>query len=544
VALFRVRESNKMQVTDREFRSPQLFLWKFTMKRDNLFAMIIGVTAAFSNHADPQEFRPVGSHLKTNPGGAIQRPGMVGKSDGIYQDLAKREDTCEVQSTRDDELAPAVLGEVRELAKQVQRQQLHLTELRQMNQSMRAINDSMRATNEILQLTVAKLLARDEQEARPMKAVWEAQPSNAAVPAASSRSPTLSIVQSDLSPLEYAGLGASVGTGAIHINTTRVAGYPQYGNVLLEYLATANIPANQEDIGFASWATAKNVSTGGSVFAGWFGANSPSIFESSATGATIGLEINSGNRNHDFGLQTDVGSTAYTAGLQLVPDVAPTTDTLPYKVSITAASPAVITLPHHGFTPGLPITVGINGSFGGFGVKAGTIYYVLPHNLTANTFEFSTSIGGSPVSTAGSYSGSVYIIPSFPGSFGLVIGASVHNHKWWTGTLTRYDTIMSGGYTHADYGASIAGTNGSVPRAWTLLGGHFVNGLDLTSASFTGSGITFDNTTSGASGINFNSNTQKATSATAGSYTPPGGFAGYIKVSMSGKIIKIPYFND
>jgi hypothetical protein len=235
---------------------------------------------------------------------------------------------------------------------------------------------------------------------------------------------------------------------------------------------------------------------------------------------------------------------AYTVGLQLAPDVVPTTDTLQYDVSITAAKPAVITLPHHGFTAGLPVTIGINGSFGGFGVKAGAIYYVLRQGLSANTFEFSKSIGGSPVSTAGRYSGNPYLIPSFPGSFGLVIGASMHNHKWWTGTLTRYDTIMPGGYTHVDYGASIAGVNGSVPLAWTLLGGHFVNGLDLTRASFTGSGITFDNTTAGASGINFNSSTQKATAATAGSYSSPGGFAGYVKVSMSGKIIKIPYFND
>jgi regulator of replication initiation timing len=510
------------------------------MKCDNSIAILIGMTVAITSSAYPQVPRPETLRPKIDPSGAIQNRRMVQKIDVLCRDL----ETGNGQRIHNDEVTQAVFEEVSQLAKQVQRQQRQLTELKQINQSTRQINDSLSATNKILQMEVLKLLAIDEREEKPTKALWEARPSYSAVPVASYYSRTLSIVQPELSPPEYTGLGASVGTGALHINTTRVAGYPQYGNVLLDYLATPNIPANQEDIGFASWATGQSVSTGGAVFAGWFGANSPGIFESPATGATIGLEINSGNRNHDFGLQSDVGGTAYTVGLQLAPDVVPTTDTLQYDVSITAANPAVITLAHHGFTAGLPVTIGIDGSFGGFGVKGGAIYYVLPQGLTANTFEFSTSIGGSPVSTAGRYSGKPYIIPSFPGSFGLVIGASIHNHKWWTGTLTRYDTIMPGGYTHVDYGASFAGVNGSVPLAWTLLGGHFVNGLDLTSASFTGSGITFDNTTVGASGINFNSNTQKATAATAGSYSSPGGFAGYVKVSMSGKIIKIPYFNN
>lgn len=279
--------------------------------------------------------------------------------------------------------------------------------------------------------------------------------------------------------------GGSVGYGAQFNLTTRSGGTPQYGNVLDEYLVTANIGAAQFDVGDTSWVTATNITGGGQLFASWDGANTPSsaLGEAFTGGGVIGREINVGNRWADFGLQTDVGGTRYTVGLQLVPDVVPTTDTAQSAVTMTSGSPGMVNWTAHGLPANTPVTFSGPGTLPA-ALTAGSVYYVLAAGLTTNAFEVSATIGGSAINFATSSTGSLFAIPSFPGSFASAIGPSIHAHKWWVGNLVRADSIMPGGHTNLVYGGAVS--TADVPADWVNFNGFWQNGIDMSAASFSG----------------------------------------------------------
>lgn len=73
-------------------------------------------------------------------------------------------------------------------------------------------------------------------------------------------------------------------------------------------------------------------------------------------------------------------------------------------VTITIASPAVVTLTDHGLVAGQAIIFRTTGALP-TGITAGKIYYVISTGLTANTFRFSATSGGAAVDTSGSQSG-------------------------------------------------------------------------------------------------------------------------------------------
>ena len=73
-------------------------------------------------------------------------------------------------------------------------------------------------------------------------------------------------------------------------------------------------------------------------------------------------------------------------------------------VTMTIASPAVVTLTNHDLVAGQAIRFRTTGALP-TGVTAGTIYYVISAGLAANTFRFSATSGGSAVNTSGSQSG-------------------------------------------------------------------------------------------------------------------------------------------
>lgn len=250
--------------------------------------------------------------------------------------------------------------------------------------------------------------------------------------------------------------GGSVGFGAQYNQTTRTGGSPQYGNILDDYLVQATIGAGQFDTQLTSWATAMNL-TGGQIFAGWDGANTPAsaLGETFSSGVAIGREINVGNRWADFGFQADVGGTRYTVGLQLVPDVVTSRDTAQTIVTISNASPAVVGWAAHG----LPINTCV--SFYSTvsmpaGIVAGQGYYIIPAGYGANAFEFAATPYGAAINTSSAGSGIFTGIANFPSSFGEVIGASVHGHRWWTPKLVRFDTVMPNGNVFSVNGSSTA----------------------------------------------------------------------------------------
>lgn len=73
-------------------------------------------------------------------------------------------------------------------------------------------------------------------------------------------------------------------------------------------------------------------------------------------------------------------------------------------VTMTIASPAVITLAAHGLIAGDTIKITTTGALP-TGITAGTTYYVISAGLATNTFEISATSGGSAINTSGSQSG-------------------------------------------------------------------------------------------------------------------------------------------
>lgn len=73
-------------------------------------------------------------------------------------------------------------------------------------------------------------------------------------------------------------------------------------------------------------------------------------------------------------------------------------------VTMTVASPAVVSKTSHGLSANDPIVFRTTGALP-TGVVAGTTYYVISAGLTANAFEVSASIAGAAVNTSGSQSG-------------------------------------------------------------------------------------------------------------------------------------------
>jgi len=277
----------------------------------------------------------------------------------------------------------------------------------------------------------------------------------------------------------------SVGQGPLYFQNVRTGGFGQYGNLLVNYEITAATPSPQFDTGITSWTTHKNL-TGGAVFADWGGANTPAAYkgETYTGGAVVSAEFDYGNRWADLGVQLDVGFPRYTVGLQIVPDVVPATGAPNTTVvGFAGGSPAVFTLINHGFYANMGLsfvnTAGITG------ISDGTTYYVSASGLTANNFEISATIGGAPINTSGSPSGALSVLPSWPGNFGIVMGASVHGHQTYVQELMRIDSIAPGGYAHVDNGSSVA-TN--QPQEWARIGGHWADGLNFVNATFS-SGI-------------------------------------------------------
>ena len=71
-------------------------------------------------------------------------------------------------------------------------------------------------------------------------------------------------------------------------------------------------------------------------------------------------------------------------------------------VTITIASPGVLTLANHGYVAGQPVHLTTTGALP-TGLSAGSQYFVL--NPTTNTFNLALTVGGSAINTSGSQSG-------------------------------------------------------------------------------------------------------------------------------------------
>lgn len=78
-------------------------------------------------------------------------------------------------------------------------------------------------------------------------------------------------------------------------------------------------------------------------------------------------------------------------------------------VTITIAAPGVITWTAHGFTTACPVVFTNSGGALPTGITSGTVYYIDPASVTANTFKIATTLAnalaGTDITTSGSQSG-------------------------------------------------------------------------------------------------------------------------------------------
>lgn len=73
-------------------------------------------------------------------------------------------------------------------------------------------------------------------------------------------------------------------------------------------------------------------------------------------------------------------------------------------VTITNASPGVVTWTAHGLVAGMPVVFTTTGALP-TGLTAATAYYVISAGLTANAFQVSATVGGSAINTSSAGSG-------------------------------------------------------------------------------------------------------------------------------------------
>lgn len=83
-------------------------------------------------------------------------------------------------------------------------------------------------------------------------------------------------------------------------------------------------------------------------------------------------------------------------------DYSGTPDNVGTTVTITIATPGVVTHTAHGFSNNDPVTLSTTGALP-TGLVAGTVYFV--RNSTANTYELSATTGGASITTTGTQSG-------------------------------------------------------------------------------------------------------------------------------------------
>lgn len=89
-------------------------------------------------------------------------------------------------------------------------------------------------------------------------------------------------------------------------------------------------------------------------------------------------------------------------------------------ITVTIASPAVVTWTGHGLVAGAGVVFTTTGALP-TGIVAGTLYYVLSSGLTADAFQFSAAQGGGAINTSGTQSGvhTGTASPTMPASYTL-----------------------------------------------------------------------------------------------------------------------------
>lgn len=135
-------------------------------------------------------------------------------------------------------------------------------------------------------------------------------------------------------------------------------------------------------------------------------------------------------------------------------------------ITMTIASPGVVTWTSHGFVGGEKVVFTTTGALP-TGVTAGTTYYVLSTSITANTFRFSTTSGGSAVNTSGTQSGTHtgnhgWAITATSGSTGSVSSGSLTIAASARGSSVTVSQFVSTSNTDTEHALRITITQGEM----------------------------------------------------------------------------------
>ncbi|WP_395542699.1 hypothetical protein [Neotabrizicola sp. sgz301269] len=127
-------------------------------------------------------------------------------------------------------------------------------------------------------------------------------------------------------PPKWPSVDGSLYAGPIAHVVHRTGGWGTYGLALLQLSVDDVLPSGELDSVISAWGSAAN-QTGGTIFGGWIGANSPNssiVGHVWTAGPAVGFEVNAGNRWGELGFQSDYGAQPrWTVGIQIVPDVLP-----------------------------------------------------------------------------------------------------------------------------------------------------------------------------------------------------------------------------
>lgn len=124
-------------------------------------------------------------------------------------------------------------------------------------------------------------------------------------------------------------------------------------------------------------------------------------------------------------------------------------------VTITIASPGVVTLAGHGYVANQPLAFKTTGALP-TGLTAGTIVYVVGSSITTNTFQVSAAPNGTAINTSGSQSGTQSVIPGFTGAY---ITASRNGNVQDTSSFTG--TAAGRTFSEDTFSSIYSGSNGN-----------------------------------------------------------------------------------
>lgn len=227
------------------------------------------------------------------------------------------------------------------------------------------------------------------------------------------------------------------------------------------------------------WAKFYPLSLGSAVRAlhAWEGINSDKRL---AAGCNLSLDVIYDGVGSDITPRTLTTNPAVDFSTTTTSNVVTIVDQQSSTVTITIASPAVITWNSNPLSNGSPVYFATTGALP-TGLTAGTVYYVVNH--ATNTFQVAATLGGTAINTSGTQSGTQTakapgIVPSVFDSIYLSTPVAIGGLVLF-GSYTINSVVTPSSYTilAASAAGSTVSHGGAVPVFSTTSGQPFVNVL-------------------------------------------------------------------